>query len=832
MKTKSFIPLLGFILLMAAVSCTDPLNMNPNFDSETNKVNTQFVINIAAADEINTKQLASTVQMPGTSFRGLGSASLFTFARTPFSTYDNNMIYDVSEVSTATTPADNVGQDFIDLSSMIAKGDLVLANNATASRRILQISLPQGTNGLLLYGMASSNSHRGILTAEDENGAIAYNDELLPYLPLSSTTPMSVIGSRLVSRLGADEASVTANKNQLKQVEDMLMMIFNKMMMVGVNGSLQWDNTKLTGKQKYEDGNEYDFGGYTPSGGSPLAAKQLHWSDYQEANNTGTSTPKSPLPVVINGASSSSLNASPVEVILGNTYKAIVTFGTNEIRAGSGNAIMRQLQDIYTVFGDACSSRPINTEEMVAQKIMIQVMKYIQKFTTDATLTTNETGLVTAYSIPHTWTSLSDIHTLIAAWDLGTYNYPTEPSTDHSLNNFPFSFNLPQGSVVLRETTAEEKSATGGNFFQYYMDDIDIGGMGNPGLSMKIDQYTYPMVLTYYGNSPVRVNNNSTVTDSDYSNGFLNWVKDSNWPSWENTHVISSTRGVAMTYNIQYGVATLETKVQYSSNVKTTGEMYDNNKGIHPDEDPHVVEIDSDDDFWLTGILVGGQPNTVGWNYLSRSNSDDQYIMMVYDRALTEEDEDHKICYTRVPISGGTSDANYTLLYDNFVAPGENEAAKDCQNTVYVALEFVNKTGKDFWGLGNMIRNEGTFYLIGELSPYETVTSGTGDEATPTTQLKSISWPDEATTKQIVPPYKKEGGKITGQKITRVFIQDFTTKATFTLNQNSLKHAYVTVPDLKASKVSLGLSVDLNWQEGLVFTDVPLGGEPEPTSGN
>ena len=48
------------------------------------------------------------------------------------------------------------------------------------------------------------------------------------------------------------------------------------------------------------------------------------------------------------------------------------------------------------------------------------------------------------------------------------------------------------------------------------------------------------------------------------------------------------------------------------------------------------------------------------------------------------------------------------------------------------------------------------------------------------------------------------------------------TIAHFVLNKNSLKNAYVTVPDLRSLQISLGMSVDLEWQTGLTF-EVPLG---------
>ena len=56
-------------------------------------------------------------------------------------------------------------------------------------------------------------------------------------------------------------------------------------------------------------------------------------------------------------------------------------------------------------------------------------------------------------------------------------------------------------------------------------------------------------------------------------------------------------------------------------------------------------------------------------------------------------------------------------------------------------------------------------------------------------------------------------------QINRVFVQDYTTTANFTIKD--LKKAYVTIPDLRASQLQLGLSVDLTWQSGLTF-DVDL----------
>ena len=60
--------------------------------------------------------------------------------------------------------------------------------------------------------------------------------------------------------------------------------------------------------------------------------------------------------------------------------------------------------------------------------------------------------------------------------------------------------------------------------------------------------------------------------------------------------------------------------------------------------------------------------------------------------------------------------------------------------------------------------------------------------------------------------------------VPRVFIQDHKTMVNFKIGENSLKYAYLTVPDLRSSSVTLGLSVDMSWSAGLDFGDVELGG--------
>ena len=177
---------------------------------------------------------------------------------------------------------------------------------------------------------------------------------------------------------------------------------------------------------------------------------------------------------------------------------------------------------------------------------------------------------------------------------------------------------------------------------------------------------------------------------------------------------------------------------------------------------------------------------------------------MVYDNDLPS---------TAIPTP--TNNDNYTMVWDNYTTNAT-------QNTVYVALELTNNSGKDFWGMNNLIRNGSSFYLIGKLDPDVTsaenlTTLGKTAEQFAADKTLGITWP----TKYALPPYDGSGNTV---KVRRVFIQDFMTTANFIIGENSLKQALVSVPDLRASHLSLGLSVDLSWSAGLNFGNVVLGG--------
>ena len=58
------------------------------------------------------------------------------------------------------------------------------------------------------------------------------------------------------------------------------------------------------------------------------------------------------------------------------------------------------------------------------------------------------------------------------------------------------------------------------------------------------------------------------------------------------------------------------------------------------------------------------------------------------------------------------------------------------------------------------------------------------------------------------------------KNVNHIFVQDHTTVANFTIKD--LKDAYNTIPDLRSTSVSVGLAVNLTWEDGIVFDNVEI----------
>lgn len=591
-----------------------------------------------------------------------------------------------------------------DLGTVAAANSL---DNGSNSHRILELAMPTGTDAMLFYGKAIKSS----TDKDEEVGKVTYT------IPASTATGFSFA---LNNRVGGNSA-------KYEHAAQILAAIMTKI--VNVTG------TYTVVKANYPS--------WTGDDGDVLT------STWKDLNPTAQGRALSPL-----------------EEILYKAFTTLTSYGANELRGGSANAIHTTVKDLYSVTIKVANATPTSPYEELAKHLAQQINTQITNY-----FTSSDTEAVNGYK------GADGIKSAMGTSWKDDWNDVV--STD--ISDFPATFNLPEGTAQLEYTAST-------NTFAHKHPGT---GLLDKSTSTNPSAYMFPAELMYYCNSDIRTSNKEKTSSSGYPNGVANWDDASKWDSdWTGTSVTSATRATAMTKNVNYGVAMLKTTVQIKEGVTA---LEDNRKALNPGEDNKSFAPSNINITW-TGVIIGGQPASVDWQFLPTTTDFDK---LVYDNRVTGE-----VAGTAVPnTAGSASAANYTILFDNYTT----EAT---QNKVRVALQFVNN-GDDFWGRDNLVRKGQTFYLVAELDPAKA-------------GLTAPTWD----TYYQVPPLDASG---VSTKTTRVFIQDYMTTANFKLDADasahtsSLQNAYITIPDLRSSQLSFGLSVDLNWRTGLVFDEV-LGG--------
>ncbi len=382
-------------------------------------------------------------------------------------------------------------------------------------------------------------------------------------------------------------------------------------------------------------------------------------------------------------------------------------------KAGSANSIRLTLQSLYNNLGG------IVTGANVAHQTIAKAIR--TKIAESFTATTATDGYVTlAYK---------------ATGDVSKY---------------PNNINLPDGAVQL--------SFDATNKFTYAATS-SLTGIENLVASMVC----FPASIYYFQSSDLAATakeletNQWPTTTTNWTAATAPWLKDaSNLADGWTASVQPTTRSIAMRQNINYGVANLATTV------KCGAASLPDNKDLtvtDPSEFSGTVAVPTEG-FTVTGLLIGGQPTKVGFNFQPASN--DAFAYTIYDKNLTGI----------VAMNGVASAVNYTIVLPNDKGRG---VAK--QEKVNVAIELTNNSGVAFRGADGIIPAGGKFYLVGQLNPDAKTIEGVTNPA--------------------------------------VFMSDYMT--TMNLTITSLKSAYNTIPDLRSTKLQLGLSVDLDWQAGLQF---------------
>jgi hypothetical protein len=468
--------------------------------------------------------------------------------------------------------------------------------------------------------------------------------------------------------------------------------------------------------------------------------------------------------------------------ILKNAYNLFTTIKTGEIRAGYAGAIKSQIyylnKSITTVINATATSKAELNAQRLAENIDTRIRSYFVGLSGETTTDFHTLG--EWIDADDNFTNNSILYHLKSVSAIAATDY-TSPSgkyygvTGESLKTFPVCFNLPNGSAQLNFDST--------NLFSY---NSNVTSLLDKSTTDDPTKYMYPAELWYFDNSALRVSS-AEKTQNNYPNGYNKWDTDewSGWVSGENAKVSSDTRAVAVKNNINYGVSMLQTQVSLASG----NSFSDNRAAIVTSESNQTFTEAQVKQIALKGVLIGGQNNQMGWNYLAK-NPSTGWDHIIYDTDIPNSG--------KIPTEAGKE--VYTLVFDNYFANGSG--TPPAQNDVYVALEFQNGPN-DFYGRDNLILANSTFYLVGKL-------------AIGTKKIADTVWDSYYP----VPPYTTAGAS---QKITRVFVQDYMATATFQIGATSLQNAFTTVPDLRSSQTSLGLSVDLKWQPGLDFGTVELG---------
>lgn len=334
----------------------------------------------------------------------------------------------------------------------------------------------------------------------------------------------------------------------------------------------------------------------------------------------------------------------------------------------------------------------------------------------------------------------------------GTDGYVTLAYKEGSpYSTYPNNINLPDGAVQL--------SFDATNKFTYAATS-NLTGIQN----LNASKICFPAAIYYFQSSDLAAtakeldSNEWPKTTTKWTTATTApWLKDAtNLADGWTSDVKATTRSIAMRQNINYGVANLATTV------KCGAASLPDNTGLtvtDPSEFAGTVAVPTEG-FTVTGLLIGGQPTKVGFNFQPASN--DAFDYTIYDNNLTGI----------VAMNGTASTTNYTIVLPNDKGRGVAD-----QNKVNVAIELTNNSGVAFRGADGIIPAGGKFYLVGQLNPDAKTIEGAANPA--------------------------------------VFMSDY--KTTMNLNITSLKSAYNTIPDLRSTKLQLGLSVDLDWQAGLQF---------------
>lgn len=290
---------------------------------------------------------------------------------------------------------------------------------------------------------------------------------------------------------------------------------------------------------------------------------------------------------------------------------------------------------------------------------------------------------------------------------------------DETVRNYPESLGLPSGCAILRWTPAGFKIPE--------MDGVE-------GLA-PMNRYCYPPSLYYFTNTSIRTSADLDIIKAYSEKDYTEWSQILADYSL-GTAVTASTKSVALVNPVQFAVGML------SATVKASRIMLPDNDG----KADTAVEA-SGEMLPVTGVILGGQYDQ-NFDFTPIYTEDGEYYL--YDQ--------------NVPGVFLTTEKSAPLRTLSLQTPVDKD--------VYFSLEFLNNTGKTFYGADGRVLPGRKFYMVGKLTlPESTVENP--------------------------------------RQFDNVFLQDHVTSVDCTIQ--SLEGAYNAVPDLGLPQLIIGVQTKVNW---------------------
>ena len=264
------------------------------------------------------------------------------------------------------------------------------------------------------------------------------------------------------------------------------------------------------------------------------------------------------------------------------------------------------------------------------------------------------------------------------------------------ISGYPANLKLPDGSAAIQWHTALKKKE--GGVEGEMEEDPDAScfvAITHSGSGQDLSdqtRFTYPAELYYYANSRIKTSISSQA--SHYS--LASWADVLGYYDSDDGVVTTTTRSVALTDQMNYGVACLELQIQATGLKDATGDYL-------VDNGSEKVYL-GNSNFPLTGVFVGGQ-YPVDYSFQTGDGTTDEDLLnerIIYDKAVVPG----------IHLTTDQSSANYTLVLQSKL-----------HKSVNIVLEFSNKSDKSFKGSEGGIIYPGThFYLVGKVIPSTTAT--------------------------------------------------------------------------------------------------------------